>query len=308
MIPYLLLAPVRADILARKDTFIEYAHEHGASVAGSSGAQGDAPKFLLVEDTKGRWHSVGALRDEAVRAHWLVKFPRGRSERDRLILRHEAAYLAVAHALGLHVETLPTFIDDTLFVPRFDRRVREGGVDYFGLESLCSLAGRSEFGASVPQEELCAALMRASSNGAADLLEFLKRDVLNVALGNTDNHARNSAVLKTNDGRVRLSPLYDFAPMALDPEGIPRSCRWSDAEVSGMPQWDRVVERVAELTASRTSRHWQTALHAFGQCLVKLETLLISHGVDPEVVGMMQPRITAVREGLAELAPRKKAK
>jgi len=48
-------------VVQRQEDFIEYAWQHGAPVAGSSGAQGDAPKFLLTQDKQQRWHGDGAL-------------------------------------------------------------------------------------------------------------------------------------------------------------------------------------------------------------------------------------------------------
>jgi serine/threonine-protein kinase HipA len=65
-----------------------------------------------------------------------------------------------------------------------------------------------------------------------------------IALRNTDNHGRNSAFLKYADGTVKLSPLYDFAPMFLDPEGIPRSSRWGKElePIPGRPDWGKVAE------------------------------------------------------------------
>ena len=53
--------------------------------------------------------------------------------------------------------------------------------------------------------------------------------MLNLALRNTDNHARNTAVQRLVDGSIQLTPLYDFAPMYLDPELIVRGCVWRDA-------------------------------------------------------------------------------
>ena len=54
---------MRADVLERAESFIEYARSQGASIAGGSGAAGDAPKFLLREDDAGRWHADGAGPD-----------------------------------------------------------------------------------------------------------------------------------------------------------------------------------------------------------------------------------------------------
>ena len=83
-----------------------------------------------------------------------------------------------------------------------------------------------------------------SSDAKSDLLEYLRREILNVALRNTDNHGRNSALIKYADGKVMLSPLYDFAPMFLDPEGIARASRWSGAleTTIGRPAWGEIVK------------------------------------------------------------------
>jgi hypothetical protein len=37
------------DMVSRGDSFIEYAHEVGATVAGATDTQGEAPKFWVVE-------------------------------------------------------------------------------------------------------------------------------------------------------------------------------------------------------------------------------------------------------------------
>lgn len=60
---------------------------------------------------------------------------------------------------------------------------------------------------------------------ADQTLDYLCRDVLNLAMRNTENHARNTAVQQLGN-TLRLTPLYDFAPMYLDPDGIARTARW----------------------------------------------------------------------------------
>ena len=76
------------------------------------------------------------------------------------------------------------------------------------------------------------------SNRFEYLLEYIKRDIVNVVMGNKDNHAWNTAVMRYEDGCVVLAPLFDFAPMYLDPEGIARVCRWEgNAEQAGNPDW-----------------------------------------------------------------------
>lgn len=69
----------------------------------------------------------------------------------------------------------------------------------------------------------------------------MRRDVLNMAMKNTDNHARNTSVQRLPDGTVRLTPVYDFAPMYLDREVIARSCRWKATEKHDVSNLDEII-------------------------------------------------------------------
>lgn len=289
------------EVVGRAENFIEYARENHAPVAGSSGAQGDAPKFLLTQDRREKFHADGALADHLAFRHWLVKFPRGKRTSDRDILRNEAAYYGVARSAGLHVGGEMRFDSDALFIPRFDRDVTGKGVKRFGLESLSSLSNITAFGVSVPMETFCAAIARFSSEPAADLREFVFRDILNVALGNTDNHGRNTAMIKYPDGTVRLSPLYDFAPMFLDDQGIPRICRWSGAEVGGMPEWGRVAELLEEWGPE--SEETRKAFADFAETVERLPDIMAAARVDQWLIERLSERIDAVRISLQDARP-----
>lgn len=287
----------RADVIERDEAFVEYAFQHGIYAAGASDVQGVAPKLLLVQDYGGAWHAEGRLADEDVQSHWLVKRPRGDRRADRKVLRNEAAYMRVADRLGLDVYAELEWEDDNLFVPRFDRSVRDGGVERYGMESLYSAAGVAEYGARVPHEALCDAIEAYCTEPEADLLEYIKRDVLNVVLGNKDNHGRNTALLRHETGVVRLAPLFDFAPMYLDPEGIARVCRWSgDAETAGEPEWGRVLALFADKeTALRA------ALRNFGQLLQQLPDIMRDSGVDDDVIEQRSRSVQAHAQQLRAL-------
>lgn len=58
------------------------------------------------------------------------------------------------------------------------------------------------------------------------IIDWVRRDLLNIIFGNSDNHGRNTAFMKA-DNEIILAPIYDFAPMKADPEGIPRTMKWS---------------------------------------------------------------------------------
>jgi serine/threonine-protein kinase HipA len=206
--------------------------------------QGAAPKYLLTQDETGLWWAEGTLPDERCRKFWLVKYPRGERSVDRMILQAESAGLEIARAWGLRCGEPLRWDRDCLFVPRFDRVAGPKGVLRLGLESLCSALGVAEFGHVFPHEELCRAVAEFSSAPDLDLLEYVSRDVLNLALGNSDNHARNTAFLK-DGSQVRLSPVFDLAPMELDPEGIVRASHWH-REGHLRPDWSRVATTLAQ--------------------------------------------------------------
>ncbi|MES9856609.1 MAG: HipA domain-containing protein [Sedimenticola sp.] len=285
-------------VLSRQEHFIEYAVQNGAYTSGASDVQGAAPKFMLTKDAHDRWHAEGALADEQVASHWLVKFARGRkTAADRKVLKNEAAYMVVARRLGLNVFDALLWAEDTLLIPRFDRIAVAGKpLERLAMESLCALTGTCGYGVAIPQEDLCQALATCATNPQKEIGEFVKRDIANVVLGNKDNHARNSAVFRLESGEVTLTPLFDFAPMYLDPEGISRMCRWQgDAEIAGTPQWKNVLIRLSEfidVTALRAE------LLSFGRQIEQLETFMREAGVDDDII---EQRRMAIKEHSRQL-------
>lgn len=275
-----------SEIIEKNENFINYALECGAPVTGSSGAHGDAPKFLLTQDYHDMWHADGALADKDAKKHWIVKFPRGRHESDKKILRNEAEYMLLAKLLGLNVNELPHFKEDLLFIPRFDRIVvkneRTNIVKRLGLESLCSACGVSEFGHIFKLEDICRAIFNYSTNAFEDILEFVFRDVLNFICGNTDNHARNSSLLKHTDSQIRLSPLYDFSPMYLDREGIVRLNKWKNFERNGTILINEIEEWLS-LEFKFDKNQLRLKFKDFKESLTCLPELLLKTKIDEDI-------------------------
>lgn len=284
----------RDEVIARGAEFVEYAFERGAPVAGSTGAQGEAPKFLLNEDTRGRWHADGAIGDSDVARHWLVKFPRGRHESDFTVLAEEARYMELAREAGLRANARMHHEAGCLFVPRFDRVA--GG--RLGLETIASLSGISGYGVTQPLQESARAIAEHCTDPAGELRELLLRDVLNLAVGNTDNHVRNTSVLKYPDGRVELSPIYDLAPMILDRAGIVRTGRWKDREQSGSIDWSGVVADLEMLGADAASL--REALRAMAQFVDSLSDRMTRAGVDASLVARLAVRQSNLAKQIAE--------
>jgi len=276
-------------LLTRDDGFAERMMIQGMLAAGTTGVQGAAPKYLLTQDHAGLWHADGVLPDAQAAAHYIVKLPRASGNIDKKILRNEAAYLRVARAMGLRVHGNIEHHHDMLFVPRFDRTVVQGQVRRHHQESAASLAGVVGYDARPSQFQLLQALRRVFTDKLTDTIEFLKRDVLNLAMRNTDNHARNTAIQKIGDV-VQLSPLFDFAPMYLDPEGITRAARWYHPE-SGQEcrAWCDVIAALD--LADEERRAIRASLAAFGNQLNGLPTCMQEAGVDHDIITHLQPGI-----------------
>ncbi len=118
-------------------------------------------------------------------------------------------------------------------------------MERLGQESIASLTGQVGFEHVPSHDEVCRQLVRRCTDPQTEVLEYLRRDVANLALGNKDNHARNTAVQRDCAGRIALTPLYDFAPMYLHPDGIARRIRWQDNDGVKI-NWSKVLDTVCE--------------------------------------------------------------
>ncbi|WP_353506575.1 MULTISPECIES: HipA domain-containing protein [unclassified Variovorax] len=231
------------EVAAREEDFSEFLASQGLFVAGSSGVQGEWPKLLLTRADDGLLYLDHTLPDHRARVHYIVKFGRGRNPRLAQILRHESVYMDLALRLGLRVHAPLSLRDRALFIPRFDRRISQGGVERLGQESIAAMTGTAGFGIALSHDEVCRRLVRICTDPQTEVLEYLRRDAVNLALGNKDNHARNTALQRDFNGRIGLTPLFDFAPMYLHPDGIARRSRW-DGNDDGRPDWTRVLDSV----------------------------------------------------------------
>ncbi len=284
------------EIAARSDDFVEFLASHGLFVAGSSGVQGEWPKILLTEDRDGLLHLDHALPDELAHQHWLVKFGRGTDAALARILELEASYMRVARRLGLRVHGDLTLRERALFIPRFDRRVEAAGVERVAQESIASLCGIAEFGAAPSHNRVVRLLADLATNPETEILEYVRRDIVNVALGNRDNHARNTAVNRFENGTLRLTPLFDFAPMMLHPDGIARRMRW-ESDDRGSPRWPSIVEQCREASGLPLTE-LPAALRELGAHLAELDSIAKDESIPKDILGCQN---LAIAETLAHL-------
>jgi serine/threonine-protein kinase HipA len=293
------------EMVARGDGFVDYAHELGATVAGATDTQGEAPKFWVVEDMRGRWHPDSGVIGFPARRYALLKFPVPEAgPRAEQILRHEAAYLRVAQRLGLRVtQALPQFVGGALLIPRFDRRTVEGREVRLGVESLYSVAGVLDSNATpFRHDDALIALAGCLTDFDTEIVEYMRRDLLNIALGNRDNHGRNTAVLKETDRTLRLAPLYDFGPAFLDARNIARAMRW-DGENPASVDWNRVLENLATRfeEAQVATEAWLDlvqAMHGFAHDLAELPEVMRECGIDEGVIESRMRNIEQLKDEL----------
>ena len=153
----------------------------------------------------------------------ILKVPARRDYRD---VRHEEAAAILAVAVGLDA-SVPTAIRigevDALLIERFDRRVEAGVVHRIHQEDFAQALGLSSElkyqrrGAPGRRFDVEAALwvLDQTRDPLAARLGFLRATLFNLCIGNTDNHAKNHAILYDQPGPPRLAPLYDMLPIRL---------------------------------------------------------------------------------------------
>lgn len=310
--PALLHRPFTLEeITLRGDEFLEYAAGVGAAVTGATDTQGEAPKFWIVQDAQGRWYPDDGNCDTFAQVHALLKFPAPEAGINaQRILRNEAAFQRVAQRLGIRTTTdLPYYTDGALVVPRFDRRVSARGVERLGVESLYALSGITDSSQPLRHDQVVLEFAQILTDFDVELREYVWRDLFNLAVGNRDNHGRNTAILKDTDGTMRLAPIFDVGPTFLDARAISRVLRW-DGETPGGSQWQAVLDRleIRSQEAGVAIDIHQVAVHMgdFGDQLLALPDLMRECEVDALVIEQRQADIERLASSLANL-PRSEA-
>jgi len=219
---------------------------HGTSIGGAR------PKILVHEDEGG--------------PQWIGKL--ATSSDTMNVVGAEAAAMFLACKAGVDVadsHILEVAGRNILMVRRFDRPVSGGRIHC--ISGLTMLALDESVGRHATYPDLLAVLRRDGSDPAVGEHLF-DRIAVNIAIGNTDDHARNHAAFW--DGhRLTLTPAYDVAPqiragetanqaMAYGLDGRRESSLPALVEVAhefGVADGKQRVERV--VTAVR--EHWDEA-------------------------------------------------
>jgi serine/threonine-protein kinase HipA len=240
-----------SQILDKEESFIDYALECGSPISGTTGVAGDAPKFTLAKSVNGNWYPGGSISNSLIESEWIIKFLRGRTQADHIILESEAGLYRIAEKLGLRGGFKPTYHDHALLIPRFDSIKKDSHIQRIGVESLYSAMGVYEFGVSVLHESVLRTIHDYVSNPLEEIKEYILRDIYNYLISNTDNHGRNTSFIKHPNGCIELAPIYDCAPMKLDPQMITRSITWGEVNHNkfchGLPEYSHLWQWLNKL-------------------------------------------------------------
>ncbi|WED27293.1 HipA domain-containing protein [Vibrio sp. DW001] len=310
------------DVLNRAGDFLDYAQQRGATAGGATGAGGEAPKLLLrcsiEEDASDNKIWIDPYQDDDTNQdlHYLVKYPRGsRTTIDCNILRAEFYYYHELTEMGF--DTIP--IENmrleeginypSLWLPRFDIKFNDQQhIERFGMESVYSILGKGA-GVTLDHEATIRALIEkitqshmVSSQGydfdiQDFVIEWVKRDLLNILFGNSDNHGRNTSFLK-GDGFIKLAPIYDFAPMKADPEGIPRTTKWrTPLEVGGTYDFIGIADLLSDLVASEILL---AELRSTAKQCLDLKKRLVDKGVPEQILEMPATGLNHISDKLTK--------
>lgn len=163
--------------------------QHGTAVGGAR------PKALISDKNK----------------KWLAKFSSSTDTYN--VVKSEFVAMKLAGLCGINVA--PVRIEksmgrDVLLVERFDRELTENGWTKRHLVSALTLSGYTEGQAMFTSySDLVNTLRKKSIFPAQDMQELFLRMVFNIAIGNTDDHARNHSVFYFGD-KMQLTPAYDI--------------------------------------------------------------------------------------------------
>ena len=155
----------------------------------------------------------------------ILKVPRrGKGREARL----ETAAAQLADAVGLDV-AIPELlqIDDlnAILIARFDRKIDDQGnvlrihqedfAQALGLPASLKYQRHGRRG-RIFDAAAIARLLDLTAIPASSKRQFLAAAFFNMMVGNTDNHAKNHALLYDRGAVPRLAPLYDILPIRLD--------------------------------------------------------------------------------------------
>jgi serine/threonine-protein kinase HipA len=139
----------------------------------------------------------------------------------------EYASLRIAHSAGVVVpdfELITLEGRSVLLVDRFDRTNDGRRRHYISANSILDIDNVTEksYLTKYSYAGIAEALRPIGSHAKSDSHQLFRRMVLNIMIGNVDDHMRNHAFIMEERNRYRLSPAFDIVPH-ISASGLPQS-------------------------------------------------------------------------------------
>lgn len=264
---------------------------------------GVQPKIALHRTLDGRWMEC---LDGAASTH-IIKPGRPEGSAVADLIHNEAYCLGLARQLGL--TTISAQVEEfdgreALVVSRYDREVTADGVRRIHQEDCAQMLGlntddplrKFQYGRQMPSLRHIAQVLDREYASRQPLLALT---AFNVAVGNTDAHAKNLSVMHFEDGVLTLAPAYDVSPH----RHYATSGRRSAMDINGGYDIDAVT--VTDLVAE--AANWglrpviakavvQDALEALQAAL---EGGAGGHRVTDHVLAVMNDRVKRLLNGVS---------
>jgi serine/threonine-protein kinase HipA len=272
----------------------------------TSSLPGMEPKIGLAR-RDGRWYRAAPDRPTT----HILKVARAADSPTADLVDTEAAALDLARRIGLTtIDASVATFDDVrcIVVSRYDRvpdDAAPGGLRRVHQEDTAQALGintrdperKFQHGRAIPSLAAIAQVLRDDGARPDPLLALT---TLNLAVGNTDAHAKNISLLRRQDGTVALAPAYDVS-MHLHHD---HASRVFAMDVNGLRDMDAITgaDLVAEgaswgLPRRRVARVVADTLDALRGALEDVDRA--AHpGVPPEAWSTVEARTDALRGSL----------
>ncbi len=225
--------------------------------------------------------SFGGMRPKSLMQidgkQWVVKFSEGEAM-DTPLLEH--ASMVLARRCGIRSAqtlVLPLSVGNAVAVSRFDRAKGKR------IHAISANVAFRACGEAVGYPELAQLLRRLGRPDAfkAQQRELFRRMVFNILMDNTDDHEKNHALTRGDDGFYALSEAFDIVPaaqglryqqMRVGKAGAESTLgnAMSDAAAFGL-LGDQPREIVREIC--RVVEGWKAHFRALGVCAADIEAL-----------------------------------
>jgi serine/threonine-protein kinase HipA len=225
--------------------------------------------------------SMGGARPKSLMqiddAAWVIKFSEG-GELDTPLIEH--ASMQLARQCGIHTadtRVLPLPQGHAVAIRRFDR---DGAHRRHVLSAHVALRAAGE---TMGYPELSQLMRRLGhpEHVRAQQHELFKRMVFNILIDNSDDHEKNHALVRSNDGFYALSPAFDVLPaaqglgyqqMRVGTQGNEASMTNALSEASAFGLTDSQAQKTVAHIATQVSQ-WQNVFKRLGVRNTEIDTL-----------------------------------